>query len=402
MSAYAQRIGLIAFDAFAGQRVAIRLPDHTLNVLLDPLGRQMHWFYSFLGGSMLPIDGTYTVVQAVCWSKCGTPGNLTILEAPPDVAASIVIDGPPVTFDLTGIGQRARLLFSGVAGQHLAASMPVGPSGIYPSSSFIAPSGRELGASTFGVDRPLDIILPETGAYTLVLEGEFVTGHYSVALRSIQDVIVSVAVDGPAVTATTSDPGQDIYASFAGAAGARLALVIDGVTFPDWSLVSIRRADGTTLVQSWLGPESEPSGGFIETGVLPEAATYTIFIDVDPPSSIGSVTLRVVTLSPDVAASIEIGAPPLTLTIPQAGQNAVVTFTGTAGQQLTIGVTDVALEAFVSLVGPDSPQTVGGFYVNPMSNSSFDSTLPASGSYRLVVDPLRDSTGAITLTIASR
>ena len=402
ISASAQKIGLIAFDAFAGQRVAIRMPDYTLNVLLDPLGRQMHWFDSFLGGSTLPIPGTYTVVQVICWSRCGTPGNVTILEVPPDVAASIVVDGPPVTFDLTGLGQRARLVFSGIAGQHLAARMPVGPSGIYLSSSFIAPSGRELGAATFGADRPLDIILPETGAYTLVLEGEFVTGHYSVALRSIQDVRVSLAVDGPTVPATTSDPGQDIYASFAGTAAARLALLIDDVTLPDWSLVSIRKADGTILVQSWLGPESEPSGGFIEIGVLPETATYTVFIDVDPPSGIGSVTLRVVTLPPDIAASIEIDGPPLTVTIAQEGQNAVVTFTGIAGQQLTIGATDVTLEGRVSLVGPESLQTVGGFYVYPMSNASFDATLPASGSYRLVVDPLLDSTGAITLTIASR
>jgi hypothetical protein len=35
------------------------------------------------------------------------------------------------------------------------------------------------------------------------------------------------------------------------------------------------------------------------------------------------------------------------------------------------------------------------------SDTSFGLTLPASGSYRLVIDPQGDSTGAITVAITS-
>ena len=397
----AEKIGLFAFDGMAGQRVAIRLRNSALKTLMDPYGHEMSGFGSFLGARTLPFDGTYTVVQHRCWAACDTPVDLSVFDVPPDVTAQLVVDGPPVTFDLTAPGQRARLLFNGVAGQHMAVTMAEGPAGVYLTPPLTIPSDRQIYPGTFGAGSPLDIVLSESGAYSLLLDGEFITGHYSIAVRAVQDVFVSVDVDGPSVTAP-SDGGQDIYASFAGTAGTRVAFVVNDVTLPYWSFVTIRTPSGTPLLQFRVGTGSDPWGGFLEPGVLPETGLYTVFIDVATFTGEGSVTVRVITLPPDLPATIEIGGPPLTLTIPQAGQNAIVTFTGTANQLLTIGISGLTLEASMSLFAPGSPDALTSLYAFPMDEPAFEVVLPASGSYHFLVDPQGGSTGTITLSVASR
>jgi YD repeat-containing protein len=295
-------IGLIAFDGAAGQRVAIRAPESG-NSLRDPYGRDMAWFWSFLRVRTLPIDGTYTVVKYQCYFQCGSAADFTVFDVPPDVTALVAADDRPLTFDLTAMGQRARLVFAAAAGQHVRLAMSDGTPECCLYVSLFAPNGLEMSGSwTLGVDEPFDIVLSEAGTYSLVLDpaGIFDRGHFTVALHDVEDAFVLADVDGPAVTATTPEPDSDVYASFAGTTGARLAILFSDVTFPTYSWVQVRNPDGSILTEGWLGRGPEPFGHDFDLGTLPQTGTYTVFLD-EPASRSGySVTLQIVTRPPEL------------------------------------------------------------------------------------------------------
>jgi hypothetical protein len=118
--------------------------------------------------------------------------------------------------------------------------------------------------------------------------------------------VVPLDVDGSAITASTDEPEQDVYASFAGTAGARVALEISNVTFLTWTRITVHDPDGSTLFEQWVGTGAVPAQGWIEFE-LRAAGVYTVFVDVQPFDSGGSVTLQIVTRPPDLAAVIEAG-----------------------------------------------------------------------------------------------
>src|SRR5919109_2644649 len=162
---------------------------------------------------------------------------------------------------------------------------------------------------------------------------------------------------GPALTLTTTVPGQNAKATFSGAIGQRVSLKVAPVsltTSADTVRVSILKPDGTALV----APTSFNSiGGFIDVKVLAAAGTYTILVDPQSAAT-GSVTLTLYDVPPDVVVPITFTAP-LTVTTTTPGQNAQATFTGAAGQQVGVRVTGVTIgtsptaSTKVSLLRPD-------------------------------------------------
>jgi hypothetical protein len=79
----------------------------------------------------------------------------------------------------------------------------------------------------------------------------------------------------------------------------------------------------------------------------------------------------------------------------------VFTFSGTAGQQITVRVTGNTIATVaVKLLKPDGTQLTS----STNGASSFNlatQTLPVSGTYTVVVDPTAANTGSLTLTATS-
>ena len=74
-----------------------------------------------------------------------------------------------------------------------------------------------------------------------------------------------------------------------------------------------------------------PQRRFLDTRVLPASGTYTILVDPQL-ADLGSMTLTLYDVPPDLTGSIAIGGPPASLTLgPVPGQNATLSFSGTAG-----------------------------------------------------------------------
>lgn len=81
------------------------------------------------------------------------------------------------------------------------------------------------------------------------------------------------------------------------------------------------------------------------------------------------------------------------------GQNAVLTFSGNAGQAVSLKLSAVTISSTrVSILNPDTstlvaPRTFG------TAGGTVTVTLPSAGTYTIVVDPQVSATGSMTLTL---
>ena len=141
------------------------------------------------------------------------------------------------------------------------------------------------------------------------------------------------------------------------------------------------------------------SGTFVDTRVLPVSGTYTITIDPQGAAT-GSTTLTLYDVPADVSGSIAIGGGPLPLSIATPGQNARITFDGTAGRAISLRLSSVTISSsYLSILKPDGTTLVPKTLVGA-SDRTITATLPANGSYTIVIDPQAAATGNMTLTLS--
>jgi VCBS repeat-containing protein len=100
-----------------------------------------------------------------------------------------------------------------------------------------------------------------------------------------------------------------------------------------------------------------------------------------------------------VSFSITPGGAPVTVTISTAGDKATATFSGTAGQRVSLDITNSTIASMkITLLKPNGTQV---FSVSATRTARFvdANTLPVTGTYKLVVDPNLDHTGKVTLKL---
>jgi hypothetical protein len=122
---------------------------------------------------------------------------------------------------------------------------------------------------------------------------------------------------------------------------------------------------------------------------------------VDPAwTNTGNVTLTLYDVV-DQNASVTIGGSAATLTLTTPGQNAKVTFDGTAGQQATVHITSNTIGwTGVTLRNPDNDSMTSTWWFA----TNFDlqtQTLPTTGTYTIDVDPSWGATGSIAVSVTS-
>jgi hypothetical protein len=147
------------------------------------------------------------------------------------------------------------------------------------------------------------------------------------------------------------------------------------------------------------------SGGFLDTTTLPVSGSYSIFVD-PVGTDLGSLTLARYDVPPDSSGSIVAGGAPVSLAFgPIPGQNATLRFDGTAGQRISLRLSNVTIGnstccgARISVAKPDGtslipPALVGTF------GATLSATTPLTGQYSILVDPQGANTGGITLTLS--
>ena len=222
------------------------------------------------------------------------------------------------------------------------------------------------------------------------------TGSATVSLHDVPADLADTIAFGSTKTFTTTVPGQNARVTFQGTAGQRAAVRISGSCCT--TRVSILRPDGSTL--SSLAAFASIDG-FLEPVTLPSTGTYTVLLDPDAAST-GSVTLSLYDVPPDVTDTITAGSP-LRVTIGTPGQNARVAFAGTAGQEVSLRLTDVTIGSIVSgttvsLLRPDGT-TLASAIVGTNGGFLDGRTLAVTGTYTVLVDPAGANTGGLTLAL---
>jgi len=237
-----------------------------------------------------------------------------------------------------------------------------------------------------------------TGTFTPTAGGQLTfsvtastgSGSASRSVTGTARTTQSITPGGPPVTVTTS--GETVPVRFNGTAGERVSLAFSNVTMSVAS-VSLLTPSGSTLTSAYVFS----SGGFVDATTLPTTGAYTI--NVTPLVGTGSITLTLYDVPPDATAPTTPGGGAVALTTGTPGQNGRVTFPASAGQRISLQLAGSTIQlASMSILKPDGG-TLSSQYIFT-GNTFLDATsLPAAGTYTILVDPQNAGTGSVNVTV---
>jgi YD repeat-containing protein len=400
----------LTFSAAAGQRVTVRVtnvanPGAHLNLVRpDGTAQASVFFCSGCGNAFIDTQtlaaGTYTLWVQHAGTNIGSE-TLQLSSVAPDVTGSITIDGPTVPVTTTTPGQDARLTFSATAGQRVTVRVTdVSSAGAY--LNLMRPDGTAQASVFFcsGCGNAfLDTQTLVAGTYTLWVQHAAVNiGSETLQLSSVApDVTGSITIDGPTVPVTTTTPGQDARLTFSATAGQRITVRVPSVANAG-AYFNLMRPDGTAQASVFFC--SGCGSAFIDTQIL-VAGTYTLWVQ-HAGTNIGTETLQLSSVAPDVTGSITIDGPTVPVTTTTPGQDARLTFSATAGQRVTVGVTDVSSAgAYLNLVRPDGTTQASVFFCSGCGNAFIDTETLVAGTYTLWVQHAAANIGSETLQLSS-
>jgi len=324
---------------------------------------------------------------------------------PPGFTASSVAFTGRMTFGgaFTGTfgaaGQIGLLVFDGTVGRKvsLVGSAVTITSG---SLSINNPNGTALTVAvginpSAGYSGYLEVpTLPVTGTYTILVQTSS-SGSLTLNLYDATDLQGTITPGGPSVTVTTV-PGQNENLTFSGTLGQQIGI---NLTNGSYSSCNMTLYDPTGAIAT--GSSCSGATNSVAPFTLVKNGTYKMLIDPQLAAS-GSVTVQVTSVPP-VTGTITPGGSSVTVTTALAGQDAVVTFSGTTGQRVSATVTNVTNPtAFLSLVKPDGTNQVSSIALSPSycTPCFMDTqTLATTGTYTLWVRHSGTYVGSETLQL---
>ena len=408
------RIALIVFDGTAGQRIALQATGSTISSstvrvikpdgtnVLNPTSLSGNWFVDSL---TLPVTGTYTIVIDPNSTFTGSM-NLTLHNVPADLTGTLIPGGAPITITTTVPGQNATVTFTGTAGQRISLDL----TNVSITSSAVTvrkPDGTTLvsaaNVSTGGLFFDA-VTLQTTGTYSIFIDPKVAAvGSMTLTLFDVPaNTTGTIVIGGPDVTVTINTPGQNGELTFTGTAGQIVNFDFEG-TIAYSTLPRFLKPDGTPVTFNF----SCECNGYR----LPVTGTHTIKIDPDG-SSVGQTTFTLFEIPQPVTATLIADGPPVRVTIPNQSQMANISFSGTAGQRVSIRISDIETGPFpewtwVQVEKPDGSNLPGEF---AYPEGYFDDghldrdrlidtiTLPVTGTYTINVYP-EYSSGSYTFTL---
>lgn len=220
------------------------------------------------------------------------------------------------------------------------------------------------------------------------------------------DFLGEIIPNGPTVTVSLeTPPGRDAKLRFDGVAGQYVSakgVLTNGSMSCLWGL-KVLKPDGTALPS----PNGSYTWGcsylFLQPILLPESGSYTLMLDQGSGNGTGTADLNLYMFT-HLTGTIIPSGPSVTPNIIWPGQEVHYSFDGTQGERVS---------AYIEIQGnyncgyhlwinkPD------GTPLTPLTYSTWGCsyellepvTLPSTGVYTLVVDPMIDGTGTATLTL---
>lgn len=324
---------------------------------------------------VLPVTGTYTVLFDVNPYDNANASFSTDIVLSEYLAETLEVDGPPVTATTTLLGQRIRATFQGIAGQNLGFAITQLVS--QPTANYVQyttlyrPSGPQLNSWTN---------LPETGTYTVILKMTAATVQSSMDLW-LSSETVGVLPLNATTTVPASRPGQGARYTFDGTQGQQLTVATSNTsTTPANQRVAIYyyKPDGSCLVSGCYFNATQAIN-VNDLPALPVSGTYTVFFDINPYDNANASFTTDLTVSEDVLETLIVDGPAVPAVTTLLGQKIRMSFAGTAGQNLGLGIRD--------FVGTPAGSYLQYRYLYKPDGGALGSwsNLPESGSYTVIL-----------------
>jgi YD repeat-containing protein len=331
---------------------------------------------------------------------------------PPDVAFTSRVgfgDGASVVASIGTANRIGLLLFDATAGQRI--SLNLTQSTFSGSLKLFRPGGGSALTTTFTTaGKFIDPVpLAETGTYMVLVDPTGTAiGSLRVTLYDVVDPTTSITptLAGTALAVSTSTPGQRALATFTAVAGQRVSLKVSAVTIGSGTgcraAVSILGPGGATVVTNVCVLSA---GAFLNVTPALVAGVHTLV--VDPAGAFtGGATVTLYDVPADWSESITPGSPgsPVIVSLTGAGQNGILSFTGTNLQRLSLTITDNSTSGGASCTAvtirkPDGSPEASIACVNTLTAFLDVTPLSATGPYTILVDPAAERTGNITLAL---
>lgn len=312
-------------------------------------------------------------------------------------------EGNSVTATIGTASNVGLILFDGVPGQRVTVKMTAGTSGntlvkvIAPNSATMAETLTVSGAAFIDV-----LALGTTGSYTVFLDPpDTSTGNLTVTVYDVPgDVTGTITPGGSPLPVAISTPGQKAAITFTATAGQRISLAMSGFgTLGNCTVVTIKKPNQTVQASTSC---LTTTGAFIDRQDLAAAGTYTIAIDPGGAMT-GTTNLTLYDVPADITGPVEINGAALPVPITAPGQNASVTFAGSSGQSISVPVTQPTLTtcSTITLLRQDNTTVVASTFSCGGSISLPSTSLPATETYNVRLDPNGTATGNFTVRVAS-
>jgi len=324
-----------------------------------------------------------------------------------DLVATLPLD-TAYTLNLPRPGQNAQLSFSGTAGSSLKLAVTgqtTVPSGGRVYYTVSGPSGFYASTSTLNAIEFNLPTLPGTGTYTMFIDPRYgETLSTQIAIGAGANIVGTLSVDGSTNAYTTLFQGQQVSLTFTATAGANLGLGISDLNTPGTTgaaNIQVNKPNGTLYSNTSC---RAPNGGcgVNLSGLV--AGTYSVVIS--PPTT-GQKTMSFkVTLSTDQPGTMTLGNP-LAVSLTRRGQDGRFTYSGTAGQKLSLAIASQATTPAGGLAyyrvyrpAPDGTQLIGGSTTSTTTITV--PVLPTTGTYSITVDPQYGETLSSQATLQTR
>ena len=401
---------LLLFDGTTGRRISIKLAPaasacwqlkllYPNGAIVGPVSNGCGTNTVLQETTPLPLTGTYTVIAEPTSSTTGTAA-VTVYDFI-DPVAPIVIDGASVPVAIGTPGMNARFTFDGTAGQMLSL---VGTGVTYTGGTSVLflryydPFGIQYNPGGGTASNPalrFRDVLPVTGRYQAIVDPDYntLTTMTGLTLYSIVDVTGTTTLGGTVNTNLAKPSTWATYTFPTTVANQRVSVLSSGGTLAGHT-VYIKDGSGT-----WATALGVPDSNILVVPLGP-AGTYTLEVHpTDTSTGTKSFTLYAVPADPVYTTTINGTAQVVTTVGP--GQNATVTFPGTAGGSATVRFTNTTYSSISAILKAPDGTWLSNKLVFGTPDNLPATSLPQTGTYTVVVDPTSTQTGSITVAVTN-
>src|SRR3954470_538216 len=204
----------------------------------------------------------------------------------------------------------------------------------------------------------------------------------------------TITTDGTIFSVATTSSGELANVLFPAVAGHRYSVRVSGSTMKANTVFSLKTPSGAAVVL----PSKITTGKWLEPFTAAATGNYKVVLDPYGTNT-GHANVQVWDVPADATTAIPADGTPTTLTTTAAGQNGTLTFSGTAGQRISLVTSGISATGAAVAIKQGATVVVPSFSVGATGTFTGPVTLPATGAYTITVNPPSAVIGSVTFAL---